>query len=86
MRTFSEHSESTPQVGLEAEFQIEKAHNRLWLPLVVSTPSRSPGLPALLYAHYVFFIYMEWDFVQFHTCTNLQQLFPISDNDSLNIK
>lgn len=29
---------------------------------------------------------MEWDFVQFHTCTNMQQLFLISDNDSLSFK
>lgn len=82
----SEHPERTPQVGREAEVQIEKEHNRLWLPSVVSMPSRSPGLPVLLCAHCVFFNYMEWDFVQFHTCTNMQQLLLISDNDSLNIK
>lgn len=49
-------------------------------------PSRSPGLFALLCAHCVFFNYMEWDFVQFHTCTNTQQLLLISDNNSLNFK
>lgn len=76
----------TPQVGLEAEVQIENQHNKLWLPSVVSTASCSPGLSVLLCAHCVFFNYIEWDFVQFHTCTNMQQLFLISDNDSLNFK
>ena len=83
---FSDHPESTPQVRLEEEVQIEKEHNRLSLPSVVSMPSCSPGLSVLLCAHCVFLNYMEGDFVQFHTCTNMQQLFPISDNDSLNIK
>lgn len=83
---FSEPLDRTPQVGLEVEVQIEKEHNKLWLPSVVSMPSRSSGLSVLLSAHCVFFNYMEQDFVQFHTCTNMQQLFLISDNDSLNFK
>lgn len=83
---FSEQPDRTPQVGLEAEVQIENEHNRLRLPSVASVPSRSSGLSMLLCAHCVFFNYMEWDFVQFHTCTNMQQLFLISDNDSLNFK
>lgn len=58
----------------------------LGLPSVVSMPSRSHGLSVLLCAHCVFFNYIEWDFVQFHTCTNMQQLFLISDNDSMNSK
>lgn len=84
--TFYEHPDKTPQVGSESEVQIEKEHNRPCLPLVVFVPSRSPGLSVLLCAHCVFFNYMEWDFVQFHSCTNMQQLFLISDNESLNIK
>lgn len=71
---------------MEAEVQIEEEHNRLRLPSVVSIRSRPPGLSVLLCAHCVVFNYMEWDFVQFHTCTTMQQLFLISDNDSLNIK
>lgn len=82
----SELPDRTPQVGLEAGVQIETEYNKLWSPLVVSLPSRSPGLSVLLCAHCVFFNYMEWDFVQFHTCTNMQQLFLISDNDSLKFK
>lgn len=70
----------------EAEVQIETDYNKLWSPSVVSMPSRSPGLSVLLCAHCVFFNYMEWDFVQFHTCANMQQLFLISDNDSLKFK
>ncbi len=83
---FSELSDKIPQVGLEAEVHIEEEHNKPWLPSVVSMPSRSPGLFVLLCAHCVFFNYMEWDFVQFHTCTNMQQLFLISDNDPLKFK
>lgn len=83
---FSEHLGRTPQVGPEAEVQIESEHNKLRLPSVVSLSSRSPGPSMLLCAHCVFFNYMEWDFVQFHTRANMQQLFLISDNDSLNFK
>lgn len=77
---FYKHQEGTPQVGLEAEVQIEKEHNKPWL------LSRSPGLSVLSCAHCVSFNYIEWDFVQFHTSTNMQQLFLISVNDSLNFK
>lgn len=61
-------------------------HNKLRLPWVVSASSRSPGRSVLLCARCVFFNYTGREFVQFHTCPNMQQLFLISDNDSLKYK
>lgn len=65
---------------------VQIGKKRRVCPSLISVPSRSPGPFTLLCARCVFFNYMEWNFVQFHSCANMQQLLPISDNDSLNFK
>lgn len=65
---------------------VQIGKKRRVCPSLISVPSRSPGPFTLLCARCVFCNYMEWNFVQFHSCANMQQLLPISDNDSLNFK
>lgn len=49
---FSELPDKTPQIGLEIEVKSEKEHIKLWVLLVVSMTSPSPGLFMLLCAHF----------------------------------